>query len=67
MPIYDFKCHECDHIDTILKKSDDVPNVLSCTKCGEESNRRLTAPGGFVFNGTSFSASSQKKLVDLIQ
>jgi putative FmdB family regulatory protein len=60
MPIYDYKCHECDNIDTILRKIDDVPELIVCTKCGKTSTRKLTAPGGFTFKGTPFSASSQK-------
>lgn len=43
MPLYDFKCTKCEHVEEHFKKSDSPP-VDVCSKCGAESTRMICAP-----------------------
>jgi len=45
MPIYEYKCEECEHIfDEILSVSNrDKPLGKPCPKCGEESIKKLVS------------------------
>lgn len=44
MPLYDFKCKECNAIEELLVSSD---SVVECAQCGGECERLLSRPGGF--------------------
>ncbi len=36
MPLYEYRCEECDHNFEILQRLGDGSNGLSCPSCGEE-------------------------------
>ncbi|MBN8706727.1 MAG: zinc ribbon domain-containing protein [Bacteroidetes bacterium] len=59
MPLYDYRCKSCGHIFEVLQKMNE-PSVLSCLECGHESER-LISGGGFVFKGSGFYITDNKK------
>ena len=40
MPLYDFKCSVCEHLEEDIVPSDIT--FIDCTLCGEQSNRQET-------------------------
>lgn len=55
MPIYDYKC-ECgaEEADKMVKSS---TTPVTCTKCGKDMQRQLSAPGAFLLMGEGFYKS----------
>jgi len=50
MPLYDFKCPECDEIDKdVIQSVKDKPK--RCDVCGSKMEVMLTEPVGFSFKG----------------
>lgn len=49
MPIFEFRCSECNEVSERLCKFED--QVMSCKLCGEEANRIVSAPKGLVIEG----------------
>lgn len=43
MPIYDYRCDVCGHIDEQYKKFENSSDDI-CSKCGSISSRQLSAP-----------------------
>ena len=33
MPLYDFECTECDHVQELVFKVDECPDMISCSNC----------------------------------
>ena len=48
MPLYDFKCEECDYIfELIQKHSDDSPQCIKCAK----DTKKLISKTSFILKG----------------
>jgi putative FmdB family regulatory protein len=43
MPIFDFRCSECDHVFDELVKSADSIDAVQCSKCGSKKVERLVS------------------------
>ena len=43
MPIFDFRCSECDHVFDELVKSADATEAVQCSKCGSKKVERLVS------------------------
>jgi len=53
MPIYEYKCRNCDHyLETLQKISDDP--LKQCPACGNNSLRRLISLTAFRLEGTGW-------------
>lgn len=50
--LVDFKCGYCGNVDEKLVDSE--TQVITCSKCNNESFRKLSAPSSFNFKGTGF-------------
>lgn len=50
MPIYNFQCQDCNHIQEELLSSTELKeNKISCEKCGStKTTRIISRPNGFV-------------------
>lgn len=48
MPLYDFRCPECDHKFELIVKRDEVPE---CPECGHKTTEKLISAGSFVLQG----------------
>tara|TARA_B100001063_G_scaffold217637_1_gene220452 strand:+ start:619 stop:909 length:291 start_codon:yes stop_codon:yes gene_type:complete len=66
MPIYDYKCSECEHqIEAIQKISDDPMTV--CPKCNKKSLKKLISAPSFRLKGsgwyeTDFKTGKKKNI-----
>ena len=62
MPIYSFKCKQCGYVDDHILKSSEINTSVEkdilCSVCGDDTVRLVSATSSFVFNGVSFSSSS---------
>ena len=57
MPVYDYKCPECGHVEedvTVTLKDLDIAQWF-CTKCGEQMLRVVGNNGGFRLKGSRWS------------
>jgi putative FmdB family regulatory protein len=53
MPTYEYRCPECgNEFEKFGKMSD--PPVTECTRCGAESQRRISGGAGLLFKGSGF-------------
>lgn len=53
MPIYVYKCTECNEYCEALQKASDPP-LKTCTHCQAEALIKVIAPVGVIFKGTGF-------------
>ncbi|MCA0446467.1 MAG: zinc ribbon domain-containing protein [Bacteroidetes bacterium] len=59
MPLYEYRCSSCGHQFEVLQKISDQ-SLRPCEKCGTESEH-LISGGGFVFKGSGFYITDNKK------
>lgn len=53
MPIYEFRCNECDAVFDKLCRTRDVETAV-CKECGAQCNRQMSMPAAPKFNGNGF-------------
>jgi putative FmdB family regulatory protein len=53
VPIYEYKCDQCDHRLEILQKISDEPEK-TCPECGKEGLRKLVSAVAFKLKGTGW-------------
>lgn len=58
MPIFDFKCVECDTSKEAIVKTN--VETIECPKCGALMKKQVSATSGIKFNGTGFYATDFK-------
>ena len=68
MPIYEYKCDECNHVLDALQKVSDKP-LADCPECGKSSLRRLISAPNFRLKGegwyeTDFKKENRKNVAD---
>lgn len=63
MPLFDFKCENCETIEEhLVKRSDnrafsfETPTKIVCSKCGSENVQRLFGASTFHFKGGGWAA-----------
>ncbi|VAW72238.1 Type I antifreeze protein [hydrothermal vent metagenome] len=66
MPIYEYKCTECDHQLEKLQKMSDDP-LKECPECGKEALQKLISAVGFRLKGggwyeTDFKTGNKKNI-----
>ena len=66
MPIYDYKCSDCEHEIEIIQKFSDEPKTL-CPKCNKESLLKIVSAPSFRLKGggwyeTDFKTGNKKNL-----
>jgi putative FmdB family regulatory protein len=58
MPIYEYKCNDCDQIFEILTTSSKAAEIVQCSKCQSEKVNKIISAGSFRLNsGTSLPAA----------
>ena len=56
MPIYEYRCNECDvEFERIQKASDDNP---TCPLCGSAVTKLMSVPGGILMKGPKDSSGT---------
>ncbi len=68
MPIYEYKCDDCNHVYDALQKVGDKP-LVDCPECGKSSLRRLISAPNFRLKGegwyeTDFKKENRKNVAD---
>lgn len=53
MPIYEYKCDNCDHRLEKLQKISDEP-AKTCPECGKDTLRKLVSAAAFKLKGTGW-------------
>lgn len=66
MPIYEYKCTECDHGLEKLQKISDAP-LTDCPACGKPALKKMISAAGFRLKGggwyeTDFKSGSKKNV-----
>jgi putative FmdB family regulatory protein len=59
MPIYEYRCAECQHQDEHLQKVSD-PVLTACPSCGKETYRKMLSAAGFQLKGSGWYATDFK-------
>ena len=68
MPIYEYKCSNCEHQFEVIQRFSDNP-VESCPECNKKSVKKLVSAPSFRLKGagwyeTDFKTGSKKNIVD---
>jgi putative FmdB family regulatory protein len=53
VPIYEYRCNECEHQLEMLQKISDAP-AITCPDCGKDSLRKLISAAAFKLKGTGW-------------
>ena len=62
MPLYDFKCEECDYIEEILTSyAEKIKTVLTCPECEKETMKRQVSLSSFQLKGGGWSKDGYEK------
>lgn len=66
MPIYEFKCHECGHMDsTFATMKDGPPKEFICKECGSQMHQNWAAGAGFILKGNDWAGKDIKRSSDI--
>jgi len=68
MPIYEYQCVACEHIEEVIQKVSDDPLVV-CPACNKSTLKKNVTAAGFRLSGggwyeTDFKSGDKKNLVD---
>lgn len=58
MPSYDYKCTKCEHIDVVVHKMSETPDV-KCTQCGALMEKQISVSSGIIFKGSWFKTEGK--------
>ena len=66
MPIYEYRCADCDHRLEVVQKLSEEP-MVSCPECKKDSLRKIISAGGFRLKGdgwyeTDFKSGNKKNV-----
>lgn len=61
MPIYEFKCEDCEEQFEVLVKIISETDGIKCTNCGSDNLKRILSSGSFIFKGPGFYETDYKK------
>lgn len=53
MPIYEYRCNECQHEVEVLQKLSD-PLLVTCPACGKDALSKLVSAAGFQLKGSGW-------------
>ena len=53
MPIYEYRCKECEHEVEALQKLSDAP-LVTCPACGKPALQKLVSAAGFQLKGSGW-------------
>jgi putative FmdB family regulatory protein len=59
MPIYEYRCTDCDFQDEYLQKVSE-PQLTACPSCGKPTFRKLVSAAGFHLKGSGWYATDFK-------
>ncbi len=59
MPMYDYKCEECDYRFEVFHKVNEMPEIV-CPKCGGKTRKLVSGGVGIQFKGSGFYVNDYK-------
>lgn len=59
MPIYAYRCSNCDHQNDVMQKMSDAP-LTTCPECGKETFARQLTAAGFHLKGNGYYVTDFK-------
>ncbi|HQR52677.1 MAG TPA: zinc ribbon domain-containing protein [Burkholderiales bacterium] len=59
MPIYEYRCEDCNHRGEFLQKVSDAP-IATCPQCGSGRFSKLISAAGFQLKGSGWYATDFK-------
>ncbi|MCX7627917.1 MAG: zinc ribbon domain-containing protein [Methylophilaceae bacterium] len=59
MPIYEYRCSTCGHVEDVMQKMSDAP-LTTCPQCGAESYVKQLSAAGFQLKGSGWYATDFK-------
>lgn len=59
MPIYCYKCFDCNHYEEIKQSMNDDP-LTDCPECGGDNYKRVITNVGVIFKGSGFHVTDYK-------
>lgn len=59
MPIYQYRCQACSHLQEALQKMSDPP-LKECEACGGEL-KKIIAPAGIIFKGSGWHVTDYSR------
>lgn len=59
MPIYCYKCYDCNHYEEIKQSMSDDP-LTGCPQCGGDNYKRVITNVGVIFKGSGFHITDYK-------
>ena len=59
MPVYTYKCNECEHVFEARQRMTDDP-LTECPKCADGQVRRVINSVGIVFKGSGFYVTDSR-------
>ncbi|MBM3367050.1 MAG: zinc ribbon domain-containing protein [Betaproteobacteria bacterium] len=59
MPIYEYRCEACGHLEEFLQKVSEPP-LAKCPSCGKKKFRKLLSAAGFQLKGSGWYATDFK-------
>lgn len=51
MPLYEYHCKKCGHTEEVMKKLDELGDIVECTECEYLMTRSVGNRGGFRLEG----------------
>jgi len=68
MPIYEYQCAECEHVEEVIQKVSDEP-LSVCPACNKPALKKKVSASGFRLSGdgwyeTDFKSGNKKNLAD---
>lgn len=61
MPIYVYKCKNCDHVYEVMKSVQNIDSEERCEKCGHITERTIASSVPFYLNGPDFHNTNYDK------
>lgn len=63
MPIYSYKCQNCEHRQDELRRIDERDEPLACEKCGKDTKRVQAPFGSYDIKGNNSASTPPKTTV----
>ena len=68
MPIYEYQCAECKHVEEVIQRMSDEP-LSVCPACNKPALKKKVSASGFRLSGegwyeTDFKSGNKKNLAD---
>ena len=60
MPIYEFKCSDCETFFEVLVMPNDEDHEIKCTKCGSSAAERVVSATNYAMGASSSSGAQTK-------